>query len=319
MNKWKIVCDKVSTTMDLSEMAFEKGVATYILSCLGWNEFQGNIKEQFYIEDHAKGYYPDFALFPKGEDMPGIYVELKKTAHKQRAKDVKQIRTYMMLTDCRFCIYFGEKMELFFIKNDGKHRSLQSVLTLDYNTQNPDGNLLLDLITFDTFDEDKLLCFCEDRLAADEAANFFTSEEGKKRIFELMASDCKLSKGAAQLLPSMLTTPERKAKGVETVIDDSPTTTQKPTSPIKNDNNTDAVSDFRTFAEKSVGVNTTRNYLRHLKGEVSSFIKSVIDSNIESVFSITDSAELGDCITTLKANDDFVATNKAKRYFLIIF
>ena len=70
MNNWKIVCDKVSTTMDLSEMEFEKGVATLILSFLGWNEFRGNIKEQYLIEDHAKGYTPDFALFPYGEDMP---------------------------------------------------------------------------------------------------------------------------------------------------------------------------------------------------------------------------------------------------------
>ena len=31
MNNWKIVCDKVSTTMDLSEMEFEKGVATLLV------------------------------------------------------------------------------------------------------------------------------------------------------------------------------------------------------------------------------------------------------------------------------------------------
>lgn len=220
MNNWKIVCDKVSTTMDLSEMEFEKGVATLILSFLGWNEFRGNIKEQYHIEDHAKGYKPDFALFADSNGEPSIFVELKETGHKQRSKDVKQIRTYMMLTNCRFCIYFGEKMELFFIKIDGTHRSLKSVLTLDYNPKHPDGNRLLDLITCDTFDEDRLVRFCEDRLAADEAANFFTSEEGRKRLYELMAKDRQLSEGAALLLPSMLTSPERKEQGVETIGDE---------------------------------------------------------------------------------------------------
>ena len=217
MNNWKIVCDKVSTTMDLSEMQFEKTVATLILANLGWNEFRDNIKEQYHIEDHAKGYKPDFALFPKDKTEPGIFVELKETGHKQRAKDVKQIRTYMMLTNCRFCIYFGEKMELFYIKIDGTNRSLKSVLTLDYNPKNPDGNLLLDLINFDTYSENNLIRFCEDRLSADEAISYYTSEEGRKRLFELMAQDRHLSESAARLLSSMLTMPERKVQGVEDI------------------------------------------------------------------------------------------------------
>lgn len=327
MNKWKIVCDKVSSTMDLSEMEFEKGVATLILSFLGWNEFRGNIKEQYLIEDHAKGYTPDFALFPYGEDMPGIYVELKQTGHKQRTKDVKQIRTYMMLTDCRFCIYFGEKMELFFIKIDGTHRSLKSVLTLDYNPKNPDGNLLLDLITYDTFDESRLLQFCEDRLAADEAAEFFTSEEGRKRIYELMAKDMNLSEEAAKLLPSMLTTPERKAQGVETISEESntkpssTTTSRKPSSAVtpivtKNAGYEGIISEFMLYAENSVGKNTARNYIRHLKGGVSNFFVSIIDNKADSIFCVDNSVELADCISTLKENPNFVDTNKKERYFL---
>lgn len=317
MNNWKIVCDKVSTTMDLSEMEFEKGVATLILANLGWNEFRGNIKEQYHIEDHAKGYKPDFALFPAGKEEPGLFVELKETGHKQRFKDVKQIRTYMMLENCRFCIYFGEKMELFFIKVDGAKRSLNSVLTLDYNPKNPDGNILLDLINYDTFDEEKMLRFCEDRLAADEATTFFTSNEGCKRIIELMAKDRQLSDGAAKLLPSMLTMPERKAQGVEDISDiecpSSKLNNPKTVSPI---DHADIISGFRDFAEKSVGKNTARNYIKHLNGGVSEFFSKIIDEKAESIFCINNSSELSDCIATLKSNDQFVAANKANRYFL---
>lgn len=317
MNNWKIVCDKVSTAMDLSEMEFEKGVATLILSFLGWNEFRGNIKEQYHIEDHAKGYKPDFALFADSKEEPSIFVELKETGHKQRSKDVKQIKTYMMLTNCRFCIYFGEKMELFFIQIDGTKRSLKSVLTLDYNPKHPDGNRLLDLITSDTFEEDRLVRFCEDRLAADEAANFFTSEEGRKRLYELMAKDRQLSEGAALLLPSMLTSPERKEQGVETIGDgDTAESTPKKSDAEKPIAHDDVIRDFRAFAEKSVGVNTTRNYLRHLRENVSRFVSNIIDPQSDSVFSINSSLELRDCITTLKGNEEFVAFNKAQRYFL---
>lgn len=317
MNNWKIVCDKVSSTMDLSEREFEKGVATLILSFLGWNEFRSNIQEQYHIEDHAKGYYPDFALFPKGQGMPGIYVELKQTGHKMRTKDIKQIRTYMMLTDCRFCIYFGEKMELFFIKIDGTHRSLKSVLSLDYNPQNPYGNVLLDLINYDNFNEEKLLSFCEDRLAADEAADYYTSEEGQKRLIELLVKDHHLSDGAARLLPSMLTMPERKKQEVETINDDEPKAQVKlnSTKSKEEDEFQYCIDDFRVFSEKSVGQNTTRNYIRHLRDNVSKYVKSIISNDILSVFSITSSLELKDCISTLKNNNDFVAANKEKRYF----
>lgn len=317
MNNWKIVCDKVSSTMDLSEMEFEKGVATLILSFLGWNEFRGNIKEQYLIEDHAKGYTPDFALFPKGEDMPGIYVELKQIGHKQRTKDVKQIRTYMMLTDCRFCIYFGEKVELFFIKIEGIHRSLKSVLSLEYNPKLADGNILLDLINYDTFDEGKLLEFCEDRLAADEATAFFTSDEGHKRLFELIAQDRHLSDGAARLLPSMLTLPERKNQGVEDISDtDTPSSKPVETKPANPALHEDIINDFREFAERSVGKNTTRNYIKHLKSGVSEFFSKMTGANEDSIFSISNSSELIDCINTLKGNEEFLAVNKANRYYL---
>lgn len=317
MNNWKIVCDKVSTTMDLSEMQFEKTVATLILANLGWNEFRDNIKEQYHIEDHAKGYIPDFALFPKGKTVPGIFVELKETGHKQRTKDVKQIRTYMMLTNCRFCIYFGEKMELFYIKIDDTNRSLKSVLTLDYNPKNPDGNLLLDLINYDTYSEENLIRFCEDRLAADETISFYTSDDGHKRLFELMAKDRHLSEGAAKLLSSMLTMPERKAQGVEDIVDIEPPSPKpddkKPATPVIQEN---VISDFRAFAEKSVGKNTANNYVRHLKGGVSEYIRKFIDQTEEGIFSINSSSELKDCISTLKGNDEFVAANKKLRYFL---
>ena len=49
---------------------------------------------------------------------------------------------------------------------------------------------------------------------------------------------------------------------------------------------------------------------------MSSFIAKVVDPQADSVFSISSSAELKDCITTQKGNQEFVAFNKAQRYFL---
>lgn len=219
-DNWRLVCDKVSQTKDLKEMAFEKGIATIILSGLGWNDFNDNLSEQYVIKDHIKEYRPDFALFPEGrERKPGILVELKKTGHKQRQKDIIQIRTYMMLTDIRFCLYFGEKMELFYIDVRKGHREVKSVLTLNYDKNNPEGNRLINLLTYDKFNFDDLMEYCKNQLELDETVQYYTSEEGRKAIFNMMATHRNLSKKVADLLPLFLTAPERKENIIENIGD----------------------------------------------------------------------------------------------------
>lgn len=239
-DNWKLVCDKVSQTKDLKEMAFEKGIATIILSGLGWNDFNDNLSEQYIIKDHIKEYRPDFALFPEGrEGKPGILVELKKTGHKQRQKDIIQIRTYMMLTDIRFCLYFGEKMELFYIDVRKGHREVKSVLTLNYDKNNPEGNRLINLLTYDKFCFDDLMEYCKNQLELDETVQYFTSEEGRDAIFKMMASHRNLSKKVAELLPLVLTAPERKENIIENIGDKIDTTapvkkTEKPAKSPRN-------------------------------------------------------------------------------------
>lgn len=244
-DNWRLVCDKVSQTKDLKEMAFEKGIATIILSGLGWNDFNDNLSEQYVIKDHIKEYRPDFALFPEGrEGKPGILVELKKTGHKQRQKDIIQIRTYMMLTDIRFCLYFGEKMELFYIDVRKGHREVKSVLTLNYDKNNPEGNRLINLLTYDKFNFDDLMEYCKNQLELDETVQYYTSEEGRKAIFNMMATHRNLSKKVADLLPLVLTAPERKENIIENIGEktDNPkpvTTQEQPAkSPRKNKHKT---------------------------------------------------------------------------------
>jgi hypothetical protein len=93
----------------------------------------------------------------------------------------------------------------------------------------------------------------------------------------------------------------------------SPTPVEsKPRTPVINE---DIISEFKAFAENSVGINTTRNYIRHLKGNVSKFFAKIIDKNAESIFTISNSLELKDCVATLKANNEFIEANKKDRYY----
>lgn len=65
------------------------------------------------------------------------------------------------------------------------------------------------------------------------------------------------SEGAAKLLPSMLSTPMRKEQGVETINDGETTVTKPPiTDTEKPIGNGDIISDFKAYAEKTVGAGT---------------------------------------------------------------
>ena len=122
MKIWNRLCDKVNKRINVSEGRFEKEIVLEFLGALNWSEYYDNLEEQYQIDVHGDKWIPDFALFAEGREEPDIIVELKKPTHKQRSKDRRQITTYMKLVDCRFGLYFGEKLELFYLDYEPEKR-----------------------------------------------------------------------------------------------------------------------------------------------------------------------------------------------------
>ena len=204
MKIWNRLCDKVSKKKNVSEGRFEKEIALEFLGALNWSEYYDNLKEQYQIDVHGDKWIPDFALFVEGKDEPDIIVELKKPTHKQRFKDRRQITTYMKLVDCRFGLYFGEKLELFYLDYEPEKRISKSVLSVDFVKNDKKGKRLIDLLKYDTYDRDKLRTFCENHLKLNDVCQYWCSEEGIEKLYTFIAEQSNLPNSMTDSLKSSL-------------------------------------------------------------------------------------------------------------------
>ena len=200
MKIWNRLCDKVNKKINVSEGRFEKEIVLEFLGALNWSEYYDNLEEQYQIDVHGDKWIPDFALFAEGKEEPDIIVELKKPTHKQRSKDRRQITTYMKLVDCRFGLYFGEKLELFYLDYEPEKRVSKSVLSVDFVKNDKNGKKLIDLLKFDSYDRNKLRSFCEDQLKLDDVCKYWCSDEGVDKLYSFILKQSKLPTTMADAL-----------------------------------------------------------------------------------------------------------------------
>lgn len=219
MKIWNRLCEKVNKKINVSEGRFEKEIVLEFLGALNWSEYYDNLEEQYQIDVHGDKWIPDFALFPEGKEEPDIIVELKKPSHKQRSKDIRQITTYMKLVDCRFGLYFGEKLELFYLDNEQEKRISKSVLSVDFVKNDKNGKRLIDLLKFDSYDRNKLRSFCEDQLKLDDVCKYWCSDEGVDKLYSFILKQSLLPTSMADLLRSSL---DISVSQIKEIFDDEP-------------------------------------------------------------------------------------------------
>lgn len=200
MKIWNRLCEKVNKKINVSEGRFEKEIALEFLGALNWSEYYDNLKEQYQIDVHGDKWIPDFALFAEGKDEPDIIVELKKPTHKQRSKDRRQITTYMKLVDCRFGLYFGEKLELFYLDYEPEKRVSKSVLSVDFVKNDKNGKRLIDLLKYDSYDRNRLRSFCEDQLKLEDVCKYWCSEAGVDKLYSFILEQSQLPTSLADVL-----------------------------------------------------------------------------------------------------------------------
>jgi hypothetical protein len=306
---WNTFCEDISKNKSVTEMVFEKDIVKSFLQELGWSRYKHNLKEQLGL--YKGKWRPDFVFYLNNdEENKEIILELKKPDHKQRKADIEQIEAYMKLTDCRFGLYFGEKLEVFYLMDVQGKRSAVSVTNIDWTPGNLAGTSFIKLLAFQTYDTQKLEKYCLENIEANDKIEFWKTEAGQDELYNAVINSCNLSEAMVNNLRHILKFQIQNITEAETP---SPTPVESNTqTQVINE---DIISEFKAFAENSVGINTTRNYIRHLKGNVSKFFAKIIDKNTESIFTISDSLELKDCIATLKANNEFIEANKKDRYY----
>ena len=217
---WNTFCEDISKNKGVKEMIFEKEIVKSFLQALGWSRYDGNLEEQYGL--YSRKWIPDFVLYLNNDkNAKEIILELKKPDHKQRKVDIEQIEAYMKLTDCRFGLYFGEKLEVFYLlEKDGK-RFAASVTTIDWTIDNEAGANLIELLDFKNYNRKKLEQFCLDNVYLNTFLRHCKHQGGQQQLYDYIMERFMLPESMAGSLRSRL----------KFIIVDNPETEEMPVLP----------------------------------------------------------------------------------------
>ena len=180
---WNTFCEEISKNKGVKEMTFEKEIVKGFLQALGWSRYDGNLEEQYGL--YSRKWIPDFVFYLNNDkNAKEIILELKKPDHKQRKVDIEQIEAYMKLTDCRFGLYFGEKLEVFYLEEKDGKRSAASVTTLDWTIDNEAGANLIELLDFKNYNREKLEQFCLDNVYLNTFLRHCKHQGGRQQLYD---------------------------------------------------------------------------------------------------------------------------------------
>ena len=200
---WNTFCEDISKNKGVKEMTFEKEIVKSFLQALGWSRYDGNLEEQYGL--YSRKWIPDFVFYLNNDkNAKEIILELKKPDHKQRKVDIEQIEAYMKLTDCRFGLYFGEKLEVFYLEEKDGKRSAASVTTIDWTIDNEAGANLIKLLDFKNYNREKLEQFCSDHLYLNSFLNLWKTQRGQMHLYEGIMEQFMLPKELLSSLQSRL-------------------------------------------------------------------------------------------------------------------
>lgn len=200
---WNTFCEDIRKNKGVKEMTFEKEIVKGFLQALGWSRYDGNLEEQYGL--YGRKWIPDFVFYLNNDkSAKEIILELKKPDHKQRKVDIEQIEAYMKLTDCRFGLYFGEKLEVFYLEEKEGKRSAVSVTTIDWSADNEAGANLIDLIDFRHYDRGKLEQFCLDNIYLNTFLHHCQHQGGQQQLYDCIMEHFVLPESMAGCLRSRL-------------------------------------------------------------------------------------------------------------------
>ena len=202
---WNEFCRDVQAkkSKDALEMDFEINVVRKFLSALRWLDYLQNLEEQKSVykgKDRA-----DFFLHTKNnkEDRQ-IVVELKRPEHKQKQKDIQQLERYLKSYGCRFGLYIGEKLEVFYRQPKGDDFEAVSVVEIDFIPNNPAAEDLLNLIQYDNYDKETFTKYCLDNIEVNNYVRLWQTKEGEEELYNAVIDAFKLPKAVSQKLQSVL-------------------------------------------------------------------------------------------------------------------
>jgi hypothetical protein len=203
---WNYLCECFESCRKANqkEKDFEYKIDLFLQAHLRWLESRGDIKRQVRIQVANTTVISDIILFYKNNEE--IIIELKKPNNIQVNKNVRQLTSYMTLKKCRFGIYIGEKLELYYDKDTKSKKNLDPILvaSIDFRKDSQDGRELLTLLDRDNYSPKKLEEYCQKKIELAKLAKYWTSREGINSVYQYILNTSKLNKNQKESLQSFL-------------------------------------------------------------------------------------------------------------------
>jgi hypothetical protein len=197
MDKWNEICFLIKEhSRQNSREAFFQNEVVNIFEKLGWSRFKKEIETEKSIPVGAvKDLRLDILISLDGEKL--FAVELKRATNPGSERISQQLISYMLQLRMKFGLFIGENIQLFYDNpNDNKHPI--KLIEIEFSENNEDGNKLIEILKRDTFNERKLLEYCEQKLlemeenkTKKELIDFLASSQGNEYVMHLILEDLK--------------------------------------------------------------------------------------------------------------------------------
>jgi hypothetical protein len=195
MDRWNEICFLIKEhSKQNSKEAFFQNEVVNIFEKLGWSRFKKEIETEKNIPIGATNRLRlDILISLEKEKL--FVVELKKPTNQGSDRISQQLISYMLQLKMKFGLFIGENIQLFYDDpNDNKHPI--KLIEIEFSYDNDEGYKLIEILKRDTFDEKKLIDYCNQKLkkieenkTLNELIDFFTSTQGNEYVLQLFLND----------------------------------------------------------------------------------------------------------------------------------
>jgi hypothetical protein len=197
MDKWNEICFLINKhSKENSKEAFFQNEVVNIFEKLGWSRYRNEIETEKSLPIGANNRLRlDILISLEKEKL--FVVELKRATNQGSERISQQLVSYMLQLKMKFGLFIGENIQLFYDDpNDNRHPL--KLIEIEFSYDNEEGFELIEILKRDTFDEHKLIDYCnkklkemEDNKTLNELIDFLTSTQGNEYVLQLISNDLK--------------------------------------------------------------------------------------------------------------------------------
>ena len=161
IDKWNDIWLELNECIikEVPEKDYHKMVEVTI-GYMGWSKAKKEIHHKKRFPSGHSYVEADVLIEKDGE--PQWVVEVKEPKHKQTKEDLVQLFSYMRLAKLPLGLYIGEKIELFYDKDDSSDPI--SVFEFAIEKNSVQGGMFVNLLCKQNFTIEKAITFCEQQL-----------------------------------------------------------------------------------------------------------------------------------------------------------